>query len=242
MIRRPARALLFGLSLTIASGAAAELNMELVGGINSSSATLTYTPAGISPSYFTASGTAQSGTQFGVLFDGGMTSGLSIQTGVLSITRSFTESIVSTYPGLAGTIGATAMLKSYQIPFLIRYSPVAYISIGVGAVYNSPDGGVTESNQTDTIPGSTMTSSASQSYGQAGINAGDMAAVVSLDFKIPLTSSINFYAAGDYQKGLTNMDTTGTMPTKINVVQALAGFGFSLGSEKSSSRQSRESY
>lgn len=209
----------------LSSKAFAIFDIELVGGGNT--ATLNHTlgtvPAGQTENDSASSG---SGLEYGVFIE--LNDGIiGLQSGALFLTRKSTVTANISIPAvpISGTVVQTNTINSIQIPLLIRLTPLPYISIGAGAAYNMPQGSVSE-DITDPAKIDGGTTSKSQSYDDASIQKGDFAAVGDFQIRVPLGPGAHLTLDGQYQKGLTDMNTSGKATDKMDLVLFMAGLGF----------------
>ncbi len=217
------KAALFCLAGLLSTNAYGLFMVQLVGGANSTSfpVSLTSPPAGETEDVSGSSGT---GYEYGLLVEVGDM--FSVQTGVLQIQRSATITKNINIPAIPKSGMATIKytLNSLQIPLMLRFTPISFISFGAGGVYNMGQGSVGQ--DVNDPNGVTNLTNGSNSYDAAQISKRDGALAADVQIRIPIAPFSHFMLGVQYQYGLTNVDTSGTEDEKINVLAYMAGFGF----------------
>lgn len=213
------RLLGLGFLLSLSSQSFAMVTVDFVGGGNSATPTISYVTPG---NPVTLSGNATSGSEYGLLIELG-TDTIGLQTGGLWMQR--TGSV--TMGVMGNNITEAFTMNSVQVPAVLRIHPTSFLALGVGAVFNFGQGNISIT-QTDpsNLLGGNKTSS--ESYSDFGQPTTDTAAVANVEIDIPLASTAHLLLRGEYQYGLTNLDNSGTLNEKINVISYMGGVGFSF--------------
>jgi len=195
------------------------VTVDFVGGGNSSTSVVSFVTPG---NPITLSETATSGSEFGMLIELG-TDTIGLQTGGLWMQR--TGSVTMGWMG--NTVTEAFTMNSIQVPAVLRIHPTSFLAFGVGAVFNFGQGdiSVTQTDPGNLAGGNKTTSESYSDFGQPTI---DTAAVGNVEIDIPLGSMAHLLLRGEYQYGLTNLDNSGTLNEKINVISYMGGVGFSF--------------
>lgn len=220
-MKRNIWSVLFCTFIFLAAGSAkAELKLSVVGAYLNNSPT-------VSSNVSTVTISGNSGTSYGggALLSFGL-SRFMVETGALYVQRKAGATMTSTLP--AGTLTQTMTFTDLQIPLMLRMGLLPMLNVGVGVVYNIGMGNISL-DQTDPsgIAGGNFTGK-SESYSQAQDASSDLAAAAGVQLNIPLGSRYGLLLDGNYQFGITNLDTSGNYPLKVNVIQVLAGLNIAF--------------
>jgi hypothetical protein len=208
-----------------------ELSTNLAGGFDTAVINNeTYTNNGFN------SGTAFGG---GVLLSQAIMPAFSIETGLLCLPRSMSQTVTLT-GSVSSTLTANYSFTYWQIPLLFRFHFLKILSVGFGGYYAHAIGNI---KYTESSPNAALNSSLFQEgtmyqgYEEGDISRSDYGLLYAVGANVPLPFvPLSLYVDGRYAMGLKNIHT-GQL-TSVNVAdsdnnkwhdfQLLAGFQLSL--------------
>ena len=219
------RQLIIALSIVtfVGSNSANAMDLRLVGAFGSSKISDTVNGSGL-PTAGTAtlSATETSKSAFG----GGALLGLDLmpmfefETGMLYKSKKWQTSVDVTVAGTTTNTTTEYTGKVIEVPAVIRWNPIPFVSVGFGGYADIGTGEITA--------GST-----SESWGTAGFKNQDYGLVFSGALKYPVAPLTSIYLDGRYLMGLNDVNseldaTSPTITQKFRTVEVLAGVQFHL--------------
>jgi hypothetical protein len=145
---------------------------------------MSYSNASFTPSLSSSAGT---GYGYGATIGFGLVPFFSIETGVMYLPHSYSA------PVTGGTMNFTA--NAYEIPLLLRFSPIGLISINAGGYY-----GLTSSTPLAFTP-----TGSSTAIGMTGTNVNDGGLLFGVSVRVPLLPILKIRGDIMYEYGLINL-------------------------------------
>ena len=211
-----------GFSLML-SEAQASIRLSLVGALNFSAPALqssTQTQGGATANITGTSASIAAGV--GVLGDYSLLPNLELELGFLYMPRQYMiDTTVSGSAPVTGQLVTYFFEKKAQIPLLVRFWPLSFLSVGAGGYFEQGIGDIA-------ITPALSSTTDYESYEFEGINRSDFGLIGSVQSKVMLGAGLNWIADLRYVFGLTNVDTSGTPSYYYRDVQFLTGIGIEL--------------
>ncbi len=207
------------------SPSAQALHLSLVG--SGTLSKLNTTPSSYTSNGVTITNTKDSssvGLGGGALLGIGLGSAFEIESGLIYVTRkgSVTFSILS----IAETLTVTT--HGWQVPVLLRYNPLPFLSFGAGG-YAFLGMGKVKNHTTGELTNNGTAKESEQTYSEADLKKNDFGLLFSAALRVPLSPFFSFLVDGRYALGMTDVnadpsDTTPALVQKYTDMQVLAGF------------------
>jgi hypothetical protein len=196
-----------------------------------------FTSAKTDPATTTVSGTelTQSSGKASLGIGGGALLGISagtfleLEIGALKIARKYEVKTATA----SSTDLSTYTQGAVQLPLLLRFNLLPFLSIGAGGFYNLGMGDIKKSSVETASDGTVETSSSKGSFSSFGLKKNDFGALVSLGIYVPVAPKISFIVDGRYALGLSDVNanpgsSTPVVKQKYTDIQVLAGLRISI--------------
>lgn len=168
------------------------------------------TSANIDVSGRTTSTDPKFGVGYGILASVYSIPGFTVESGILSLTRSYAASLLPT---------DIISLKMYEIPVLLRFDLLPIMAAGIGGYLAFGSGSVTQSNG---VTDQTST------YEANNLGKTDYGLMASISLSLPILPTLKILGDVRYLIGLANLSTTSGTTHKFNDLQLLAGIRLSV--------------
>jgi hypothetical protein len=123
-------------------------------------------------------------------------------------------------PELYSTFSTVYMFNELQVPILVRFTPIPFLSVGAGGYVGLGIGNVSITSGTN--------ASTSTTYQQQFLTQFDWGLVASVQLDLPLSPEWSILADARYQFGLQDMNSTVNSGTYTGGLMVLAGVKYSL--------------